>query len=123
AMLAAMNAEKWASAIAAYKSLPEKMRTNRTVMLHYVQAALHDSDAEYIRAIEAFHGQFPDDPAVKVHNVDYFRMTRQHVPAVDAIEYAEKTVGGDPCLKALRAVELAKGWRFPEARAAAERAI
>jgi hypothetical protein len=123
AMLAAMHAEKWGNAITTYKSLPAKMRTNRTVMLHYVQAALHDSDAEYIRAIEAFHGQFPDDPAVKVHNVDYFRMTRQHVAAVEAIEYAEKTIGGDPCLKALRAVELAKGWKFAEARATAEKAV
>lgn len=123
AMLDAMHAEKWGDAITTYKSLPEKMRTNRTVMLHYVQAALHDSDAEYIRAIELFHNQFPDDPAVKVHAVDYYRMTRQHVPAVEAIEYAEKTIGGDPCLKALRAVELAKGWKFPEARATAEKAI
>jgi hypothetical protein len=123
AVLDAMHAEKWGDAIMIYKALPEKMRINRTVMLHYVQAALHDSDAEYIRAIEAFHRQFPDDPAVKVHAVDYYRMTRQHVPAVEAIEDAERTIGGDPCLRALRAEELARGWKFQEARATAEKAV
>ena len=123
AMIQAMHAEKWGEAIAIYKALPEKMRANRTVFLHAVQAALHDSDAEYIRAIEAFHRQFPDDPAVKVHNVDYFRMTRQHAAAVEAIEYVERTIGGDPSLRALRGEELARGWRFAEARATAEKAI
>jgi hypothetical protein len=123
AMLQAMTAEKWEEAIASYKSMPGTMQTNRTVLLHYVQAALLGSDAEYIRAIEAFRRHFPDDPAVKVHNVDYFRMTRQHAAAVEAIEHAEQILGGDPSLRALRAVEMAKGWRFPEARATAEQAI
>jgi tetratricopeptide (TPR) repeat protein len=123
AMLAAMTAEKWEEAIGIYKSLPETMRVNRTVFLHYVQAALHGSDAEYIRAIEAFRRQFPDDPARKVHAVDYYRMTRQHAAAVEAIEEAERLIGGDPCLRAMRAVEMARAWQFREARALAERAI
>jgi hypothetical protein len=123
AMLQAMHAEKWGEAITVYKSMPDKMRTNRTVFLHVVQAALLWSDAEYIRAVEAFRREFPDDPAVKVHNVTYFRMTRQHVAAVEAIQQLEPVLGGDPCLRAMRAEEMARGWRFQEARTAAERAI
>jgi len=123
AMLQAMHAEKWEEAIKVYKSMPEKMRTNRTVFLHVVQAALLWSDAEYIRAVEAFRRDFPDDPAVKVHNVTYYRMTRQHTAAVEAIQHAELVLGGDPCLRAMRAEEMARGWRFQEARVAAEKAI
>jgi hypothetical protein len=123
ALLHAMTAEKWAEAIKVYKSMPETMRTNRTVFLHYVQAALHASDAEYIRAVEGFRRQFPDDPAVKVHAVNYYRLTRQHQAAVEAIQHAERVIGGDPCLRAMRAEEMARGWRFADARTAAERAI
>ena len=122
-MLQAMRAEKWEEAITVYKSMPEKMRTNRSVFLHYVQAALIGSDAEYIRAVEGFRRQFPDDPTVKVHNVNYFRLTRQHQAAVEALQHLERVLGGDPCLRAMRAEEMARGWRFQEARTAAERAV
>jgi hypothetical protein len=91
--------------------------------LQYVQAALHCTDAEYLQALDGFRRQFPGDPALIVQAIDHFRLTHQYEGAVRAAAVFEQSIGGDPCLKALRGLLLAKGWRFVEARAAATQAI
>lgn len=123
AMLRAVADDKGPEAVAIYKGLPAAIRTNRSVFLQYVQAAQLCSDEEYLRALDGFRKQFPGDPATEVHAIDLCRLTRQYAGTVRAIRALEVAIGGDPYLRAMRASELVKGWRFEDARLEAELAV
>jgi tetratricopeptide (TPR) repeat protein len=114
---------KYAEAVATYKSLPSEVRADKSVFLRYLWAAEAVSDTEFLLALDGFRRQFPNDPGLVFQNIDYYRLMRSYDAALQSIDKAEKVIGGDPYLNALRAKLLVKGWKFREARAAANKAI
>jgi len=114
---------KYAEAVATYKSLPAEIRADKSVFLTYLWASEAVSDTEFLLALDGFRRQFPNDPGLVFQNIDYYRLMRNYDAALQSIDKAEKAIGGDPYLNALRATLLVKAWKFQEARAAADKAI
>jgi hypothetical protein len=123
AMHQAIITEKYSDAVAAYRSMPEVMQNNRSIFLQYVTAAQNMNDGEYLIALDRFRRQFPGDPALIYQAVDYLRLMRQYEGAVRAIAAVEQLIGGDPCLRGMRAMAMAKAWRHKDARLVAEKAV
>ena len=123
AMLKACIDRKYSAAVAIYRSLPAEIRTDKSIFLRYLWAAEAVGDTEFLLALDGFRRQFPNDPALEFQNIDYFRLMRNFDEALRSIDKAEKSIGGDPYLNALRAKLMVKAWRFKEARAAADKAI
>ena len=116
-------ARKYAAGRANYKSLPAEIQTDKSVFLRYLWAAEAVGDTEFLLALDGFRRQFPNDPALDFQNIDFYRLMRNFDEALRSIDKAEKSIGGDPYLNALRAKLLVKAWRFKEARVAADKAI
>jgi predicted Zn-dependent protease len=91
--------------------------------LRYLWDAEAVSDTEFLVALDGFRRQFPKDPALAFQDIDYYRLNRNFEEALRSIDRAEKAIGGDPYLNALRAKLLVKAWRHKEARVAADKAI
>jgi tetratricopeptide (TPR) repeat protein len=123
AMRQAVVGHRYAQAVAIYQALPAEIRADRSMCLRYLWAADGVSDTEFLVALEGFRRRFPGDPALLFQDVDYYRLMRDFDGALRAIDKAEKAIGGDPYLNALRAKLLVKAWRHKEARAAADKAI
>jgi hypothetical protein len=123
AMMQASRDRKYAQAVATYRSLPEEIRADKTMSLYYLWDAEAVSDTEFLLGLEWFRRQFPGDPGLAFQDVDYYCLTRNFNEALRAIDRAEKAIGGDPYLNALRAKLLVKGWRHQEARVMADKAI
>jgi tetratricopeptide (TPR) repeat protein len=123
AMLQASRERKYAQAVAIYRSLPEAIRADKSMSLYYLWDAEVVSDTEFLLALDWFRRQFPGDPALAFQDVDYYCLTRNFDQALKSIDKAEKVIGGDPYLNALRARLLVKAWRHQEARAMADKAI
>lgn len=114
---------KYAEAVAIYHTLPKEIRGEKSVYLHYLWDTEAVSPAEFLIALDGFRRQFPGDPALVFQDVDYYCLNRNFEEALRSIDKAEKAIGGDPYLNALRAKILVKAWRHKEARAAADKAI
>ena len=123
AMYKASIDRKYAQAVAIYRSLPAEIRTDKSIYLRYLWDAEAVSDAEFLVALDGFRRQFPGDPAQVFQDVDYYCLTRNFEEALKSIDKAEKAIGGDPYLNALRAKLLVKAWRHKEARPVADKAI
>jgi tetratricopeptide (TPR) repeat protein len=114
---------KYSQAIAVYRTLPAEIRADKSIYLRYLWDAEAVSDAEFLVALDGFRRQFPGDPAQAFQDIDYYCLTRNFESALRSIDKAEKAIGGDPYLNALRAKLLVKAWRHKEARVAADKAI
>ncbi|QEL15177.1 hypothetical protein [Limnoglobus roseus] len=114
---------KAGEAMVVYRRLPDVLRKDKDTQLIALGAALAISDEAHVREIEAYQQAHPDDPNLDLISLDLYLLTRQHKQSLKALAAIEKTVGGDPCVDAIRATVLAETGRFAEARTAAERAI
>jgi hypothetical protein len=123
AMYKASIERKYTQAVGIYRSLPNEIRADKSVYLRYLWDAEAVSDTEFLLALDGFRRQFPGDPALTFQNIDYYCLTRNFEEALLSIDKAEKAIGGDPYLNALRAKLLVKAWRHKEARAVADQAI
>lgn len=122
-MVRAVQAGNGREAVATYKALPAGLRQNKVILLFYLRAAAEVDDAEYTAALETFRQQYPADPAIDFISIDYFLLRKQYDESLRCIGAVAKAVGGDPYLHALRANVLVEAGRFPDARAAAEKAV
>jgi tetratricopeptide (TPR) repeat protein len=122
-MLKAKSERKYAEAIQIYRTLPAEIRAEKSIYIRYLWAAEAVSSNEFLIALDGFRRQFPGDPALAFQDVDYYRLNRNFEEALRSIDKAEKAIGGDPYLNALRAKILVKAWRHKEARTFADKAI
>jgi tetratricopeptide (TPR) repeat protein len=122
-MLRAKRERKYAEAIQIYRTLPAEIRAEKSIYLRYLWAAEAVSANEFLIALDGFRRQFPGDPALTFQDVDFYCLNRSFEEALRSIDKAEKAIGGDPYLNALRAKILVKAWRHKEARAVADKAI
>lgn len=85
-----------------YQSLPEELRTSKTVMISRIMYALDLGEDVYREAIDEFRELYPNDPAVDMMSIDGYVLRRQFDKALKAIDRIEKTVGDDPHLDSIR---------------------
>jgi tetratricopeptide (TPR) repeat protein len=122
-MLRAKRERKYAEAIQIYRTLPAEIRAEKSIYLRYLWASEAVSANEFLIALDGFRRQFPGDAALTFQDVDYYLLNRSFEEALRSIDKAEKAIGGDPYLNALRAKILVKAWRHKEARTFADKAI
>lgn len=105
------------------KRLPDTMRKTKTVMMFDVAAAAaSNDDAEYLKAIDAFSGQYPDDPALDLVRVDQAFLRKDYKQVLAHLDSLDKRIGGDPFLDVQRASAYLEIGDADKAVAAAKRA-
>jgi hypothetical protein len=80
-------------------------------------------EEEYLEIMEKIRTRFPGDPCVNMISIDYFTLRNRYDEALEAISLVEKSVGGDPYLRAIRASTLVLAKRLEEAAIEIEGAI
>lgn len=122
ALVTAIESGNKAEAVKIYNSLPPEFREMKTIQLLYLQA-IDAEDAEYVRVLEMYRKAFPGDSAADMLSIEHFNQKKRFDEALGCIDRTEKAVGADPYLHVLRANTLNAARRYPESRAAAEKAI
>jgi tetratricopeptide (TPR) repeat protein len=110
-------------ALELYRSFPEALRTNRSLMANALTAAQGVSDEDYTQVINEFRRMYPYEPALDLMLMDGYALRKKYGMALRCVERLNKLVGGDPLLSAKRAACLLQLGRIPEAREAIEKAI
>lgn len=86
------------------KRLPESLRHTKTVMMFDVAAAgAMNDDAEYLKSIDAFSAQYPDDPALDLVRIDQAFLRKDYKQVLAWVDSLDKRIGGDPYLDVQRA--------------------
>jgi len=81
-----------------YRSLPESLRQDKSVLVMRAQAAMEVGDPEYLQALEDLRRLYPDDPCVELKSIDYFRLMKQYDSARKSCDRVSELVGGDPSM-------------------------
>lgn len=99
-MINAVQARNFPEAVRVYKTLPENLQHEKSLMLIVMTAAqgLGD-DTEYQNILANFRKQHPDDACIDFLSIDYFVTKQEYPEALAAIESVSKSVGGDPYLE------------------------
>lgn len=91
-------------AIDTFNALPEEVKNQKFVLLLYLQATSEQNESLYKDALTRLRTHFPGDPSMKVHEIDYFLLTRELDKVLPAIEALEEGLGTeDPYLNVMRA--------------------
>lgn len=116
--------KKFREVLAVFRALPVQLQKDKVLQVHAIGAAgqIGDDD-EYLRQMEAFRTNHSNDPAADFMLMDFFLLKKQYDACLAAIDRIDRAVGGDPYQSVLRGGTLAAAGRYPEARAAIERAI
>lgn len=120
----ATRAGKHQQALATYHSLPAELQKNKIFQLAAIAAAQGSGNDEvYMKEMENFRKNHPDDAAVEFVSIDYYTIKKNYDKAVEAINHIEKQIGNDPYLAALRGATYSEAGRTKEAKAEVEKAI
>lgn len=106
-----------------YRSLPESLQQDKSILLIQLQAAVRMGDKQYAQAIETFKRFHPKDPCIDMLSIDSFFMKQQFAEAFQCIARLEDSVGGDPYLNVMRANAKIQQQENNEAKAYAELAL
>ncbi|MBY0397444.1 MAG: hypothetical protein K2X91_13400 [Thermoleophilia bacterium] len=115
------KAGEFAEALRVRASLPDGVRRRKEILLAGIQIAQGIDEAAYLKAIDEFQAALPDDPCLHVHLIDGNTLRKKYDAALAEVDRLERSVGGDPCLDALRANIQLAGDRPDRARECAER--
>jgi hypothetical protein len=109
-----------------YKSLPETIKGDKSVLLLRLKAAnalkVTDKDKAYNALIEDFRRYHPGDPCLELINIDHYITAKQYDEVLATIDRLEKFVDGDPYLDVFRANAYIAEKKFDKALEAARRA-
>lgn len=95
---------KPAEALKIYKSLRPGTRKLKDILLGQMRAAQEaNDDREYAAVIDEFQRTFPDDPCGDFISIDGLLMRKEYNKAMEAMDRVDRSLGGDPYLKVLRA--------------------
>ena len=98
--------KRFREALDIYKNLPRSLQKNKSTLILRLTAAQSGSEDEYLQAIDDFRNGYPNDPMIDLIALDGYLLRKAFDKALDALDHVEKSVGGDPYLKTLRAVVL-----------------
>lgn len=86
-----------------YRTLPESLQREKSILLIRMQAAVQVNEALYAESIDAFQRFHPQDACIDMMSIDNFLMKKQFAKAFECIDRLDDSVGGDPYLNVLRA--------------------
>ena len=104
---------------ATFRTIPDDVRRDKAVRVLDMQIAMYESDDAHRAALAAFQRDFPEDPALDLHELDAMALRADYAGALVVLERLDRRVGGDPFLQAMRALMLAGAGKPVEAEAAA----
>jgi len=120
---AAVNGGRADEAIATYRSLPETLRKDKSLLLFYVRAAHLKGGAEYAAALATYRRYHPSDRALDFLELDHQVMTKDYKSALATIDRLSTVTQDDSYILVMRASVLSMSGRHREAATAAEKAI
>ncbi len=123
-VIASMQRGDPQGALAAYRRLPEGVKTEKNMLNFRYQAAsqLGDFD-EVITAATAMKENYPDDPCLDLLMIDTYVLQEKYDEALECIDRVAVVVGGDPMLAGMKGGILIAAKRFDEAKQVVEQAI
>jgi hypothetical protein len=108
--------KNWRQAMNTYKALPASVRESKTALMVRLFATQSISDSEYLAAIDELRKKYPDDGMIDLISIDAYVLRNAYDKSLESIEHLDKTVGGDPYLKILRANVLEREKKLDAAR-------
>jgi tetratricopeptide (TPR) repeat protein len=115
---------RYEDAIAAYQSLPESLRHDKSVLLVYLRALANaDLTDSYLVIVERYRRLYPDDESLPLLLIDYYATKGDTNRVLDEVDRLETRVGGDPYLDSLRAHTCIVAHQFDRAESFVRRAI
>jgi len=107
-----------------YRSLPERLRNEKTLLLlHMSLASASGDDETYFAALERFRELHPKDPAIDLLSIDSYAAKGDFAQALAAIDRVDKQVEGDIALNLYRSTVHLLAQRFDQARELAQNVI
>jgi tetratricopeptide (TPR) repeat protein len=106
-----------------YGKLPEKLQSQKLLLLARLMAAQNLTSEEYEAAIDDFRKFHPHDPSLDFFLIDGYVLKKEFDKCLKCIERTEESLGGDSWLVSLRGSVLAQAGRYEEATDAAHTAI
>jgi len=103
-------------ALKLYASLPESLRSEKSVLVTRLLAAQAADEKVYLSAIEDFEKYFPNDPSLALVSIDGFVLKKQPRRAIAAVQKLDRFIGGDPYLLLLQAGQYYELKEKPKAR-------
>jgi hypothetical protein len=103
ALIQSVRSGRGEEALDLYYKLPPSLQTDKTYLLLRLTAAQVAGDQPYAKAIDACRAAYPNDRSVDLISIDGFLGKKQYAEAIKCIDRLDKSVGGDPYLKLIRA--------------------
>jgi tetratricopeptide (TPR) repeat protein len=117
-----MQAGRWQEAQTLLESLPAGLRAAKPMQLAAVQIASELGDEAYLKALNVYTKEFPNDPSLALVAIDRAILRKEYDVAIKYMTELDARVGGDPYLDVLKAGTLSMAGRHDEALVAAKRA-
>ncbi|MCM2370100.1 hypothetical protein [Aporhodopirellula aestuarii] len=94
-------------ALRLYNALPEDMKKFKTVMLYRIAATPVEDEAAYLKAVEEYVAEYPEDASVGLISMDVAVMRKDPEMLVTAHHAMTSWTGGDPFLDLMIGANLA----------------
>jgi hypothetical protein len=93
----------WAGWLEVYRTLPEKVRQSRVLLVGRMAAStMTGDDDEYMASMADLHTYHGDDPTLSLALVDYYLIREDYTQAFAAVDQLDRYTGGDAALTNLR---------------------
>ena len=114
---------KKAEALAALKTLPASLQTDKNILIQRVFFAAEADEAEYAAALEAMRKAYPKDPCIDLLCLDALFMKKPYAETIQAADRIDRSIGGDPYLHVFRSNVYYIEKKLDKARQCAEKAL
>ena len=113
----------YALILESYAKLPAKLKKVKSIMLMRMMAAMQGDEDEYVKALEDYKKQHPNDVSADLAGIDLYFLKKQYKEMQESIDRLEKAVGEDGHLGMLRGVGYTQEGKFDKAKQSLEKAI
>jgi tetratricopeptide (TPR) repeat protein len=94
--------KQYLAAKAAYDSMDNSMRDDRTIQVTYINLCEKISDSLYQSALERFQQMFPDAPNTYLLMIDLYYLKKDYQKGLYVVDKLDNLVGTDPALDLYR---------------------
>lgn len=117
-----MRDGKWTEARAQFETLPASLRKTKPLRLLELQIVGEIDNAEYLKVLDAYSRDFPNDPSLALVRIDQVILKKQWTELLAMLDQLDKLLGGDPYLDQMRVDAYINLGKHDEAIAAAQHA-
>ena len=118
-----LDSGKNQAALNVYYELPESLQKDKTLLLFRIRASQAVNNVEYIKALEAFRRQYPDDSCVDFLSIDAHVLNGDFDKALKCVERVNEAVEGDAALLQMKAQLYLESGDLQSARKSATEAL